>query len=785
MAFQSGHTIVGPYLLRIQDGKLFAPNEVAGKIENMYPMEEGSLRSIWGPATYVPVKDDDEGRGGLRPKAAIAQVSSSHFVTSTLNSDEIDHTVPTYGRRHHGIYHCMLQGGTRDVLLLHTGTELWEFRGWQRNWRQILSNPAGGYGLQADLLDDTKSRFPTQFESTGNGVVIVPQEGRSYFYDGVAIAPLGFDQIPGSPLGFGPEDSKTDWGEDIDEYGDNGINDRGYAHDGLPYIKGFTIGSVTNADLAALNFSPGMTHGFGVCRIGTVRSLEAFDKTTLGTGGSSGWLDPGEWRAKVQFVDRWGNLSAMSAASNGVTFSHEPSLRKDMAGAVHAYSTAQLRKQVLWDGIPTGPDHCIGRILYRTKDLENSGKTGFYYLTQNALPVVGAYATLPDNVTDCYPDNIPDSWLNTEGEEIDPVPRFKLCRVAFGRLWIANVHGNPGVIRPSAPGKWGTFPKYQEIYPDPSGGEITGLWKAPRGLLAFSEKSTYLIEASDDGKSFKTMPLSSEIGCVAPSSIQTLDSGTVIWLGEGAFFIYDGQQVSRISNSIDKILRRVTTPRQRQACSAYDRRTREYRCWVSIDGAIENNMCFIFDGTGWRQRTDVSPRDVCVTKDHRSYMLAAGRTEGDLDGTYNGVFLLDHSGNLADSVFKAEIDARESTVETVWMEAQSSRKAKTVNVVYIWLRETENAEIEIEVMRDWREKVTQTVTAKRYSDKDVPAFWNSTKFSSGATWIERRPYWIRAEVYVPSAESFKFRLKGTGSWEFMGLSVSEAPRYAGGAKLSS
>ena len=40
-----------------------------------------------------------------------------------------------------------------------------------------------------------------------------------------------------------------------------------------------------------------------------------------------------------------------------------------------------------------------------------------------------ALATLPDNVSDFYPDNIPDAWLTRTITEVDPVPQFKLCAV--------------------------------------------------------------------------------------------------------------------------------------------------------------------------------------------------------------------------------------------------------------------------------------------------------------------------------------------------------------------
>ena len=136
--------------------------------------------------------------------------------------------------------------------------------------------------------------------------------------------------------------------------------------------------------------------------------------------------------------------------------------------------------QVAWTGVPTGPDHCVGRIIYRTKDLVNSGDIKFYELPLNAASVATGFATLPDNVTTVYPDNIPDSFLALPIQEFVPVPKFKLCQIAFGRLWIGNIEGSEGMIRPSMPGQWGTFKKNEELYPDPAGGEITGMRRCDR-----------------------------------------------------------------------------------------------------------------------------------------------------------------------------------------------------------------------------------------------------------------------------------------------------------------
>jgi hypothetical protein len=770
---------MGPYLIRLQAGSLFLPNEIAQKIENMYPLEEGTLRTVWGPATFVPDRTT-----GITPGNESKTSDSSLTGAGSGIVVPLDYAKPVYGKRNHGIFHCTLQEDTRDVLLLHTSNELWEFRGWHRNWRQLLSNPAGPHGLQDDLIDDSQARFPTQFAATGNGVIIVPQDRRAYFYDGAIITPLGFEIVPNAPQGRGPQSSgKTAFTVDAANPL-NGINDRAYAHDALLHEDNAPI------EETIYNY---MIDGFGMCRIGTIQSniyKESSDTE------STGWLLSGEWRTRVQFIDKWGNLSALSNPSDAVRVYYQPAtvffaLPTSAAEKVRM-SGERARKQLAWVGIPKGPDHCVGRILYRTKDLINSGTIAYHELPLDATSVSTAYATLPDNICTLYPDNIPDGWLGAAPEEMVPVPRFKLCCVAFGRLWIGNIKDAQGMIRPSLPGRWGSFPKEQELFPDPAGGEITGMRAINQGLLTFTSGSTYIVNMSDDGLRFRSAPISAVIGCEAPNSITELNDGRIVWLGYEGFYTFDGTSVVLISGELKKFFRRVTKARLRQACAAYDSRSNEYRCWLSIDGNILNNICVTYDGTGWRTRTDTSARDVCTTQDHRRYMLVAGRTQSlsTIEDTAtsisnNGVFLLDHLGNKEDTSLNSLIDEREAFIETAWLDNFDSREVKTAHVVYLWLRETENSKLTIEVLRDWRNTVIETATVERYDERDVPAFWGTAQLGSESTkWAERRPYWTRAQIYVPSAETFKFRIRGTGWWEFVGVTIDEVPRYAGGSRIA-
>lgn len=756
MSDERGRRLVGdgprPLNVRIESGRLVTPNDVASKIENMELTPEGTLRSIDGPLPYIPAYPANN-KAGYVPGPPIA--------------------APTYGDMH-GVYHCLLEGGKRDVLLVHTGNTVSAHQGWDTSapYDVLLGPAASTPDLVAPIDMDSRPRFPTQFESTPDGVVIVPQGTRAYFYDGYIVAPLGYSssEIPGPPQAKGPNSVGT-----VSSVPNSG----GYSHRG---------GSSTLTGPTIAGNSSNMQAVYGRCRLGFTRKSDVItaggsDKNILG-----GILDPGTWRAAVQFVDMWGNLSPLSPSSGDATLDAMENIDADVAGAYFADPAADavpidlFRFQIAWSGVNGGPDRTIARKILRTKDTVRNPDT-FYEVPTNAGGGFLEFATMPDNVSTIYPDNTPDGWLITEATLVDPVPTFKLCRNAFGRLWIANFEDAPGGLRYSLPGKWGTFPKDEIIFPDPTGSEVTGLWPVARGLLVFTETSTFIYTVNDAGDSFKGATMHPSVGCVAPSSIGTLPTGVTIWLGQKGFYAYDGQTIKPISRDIQPTIKRINVARRMQSTAAIDKVMGEYRCWVPHDGKRGNNLCLVFDGEGWRQRTDVVAASVCTTKDHRNYQLAAGTAVPSGGSAANGVWLLGRSS------LDFPIQARDAVIETAWLKAMRSRSRSTLLTAYIWLRATRKGDLLVEAMRDWRNVPVVETTAvltsppKLYAEEDAPPFWNETLLGSGDVWEKRRPFWLKVDFHLPSCEVFKLRLKYTGDWEFLGFVFEDRDVHGGGVQV--
>lgn len=717
----AGRTTTGLYQPKVETGKLLAPEELGGEILNMEETEEGTLRSILGPTPWVPPAAGQEG------------------IIIYPNQ---------YGTMH-GLFHHSFNN--RDVLLMHSGDSIYQFKGWQRQWggdeagaTEILGT-SGSAILSAPIPDISYSSAPTQFEGVPNGIIIVPQQGRAYFFDGEAAGELGYSQFPAPPVGEGPNE---------------------YNH---------------TTDNMFADISSRICFGNG--RVGTLAPYTSHNITGAvdeeeETAG--GMRLKGSYRAATQWIDRWGNLSPLSGRSGEVVIPQKNSVGRawDDTDVIQAQALDWVGCHLLWQGIE--PDssssrHTIGRVFHRTKDTKNSGSDKLYIVPSNAADGALFYATMPDNSCKLFPDNTPDEWLLLEATSPIPVPEFRYCKVAFGRLFIAD----KGTVRWSMPGRWGTFLEFDYIVPDPQGAEITGFANTPAGLLVFTLASVFLITPSTDGQSYIHQGISTSVGCVAPNSIAMMENGTTVWLGRTGFYASQGaSEPQLISEAIRPKTRNINKARAIQAVAEVDVTNGEYRCWVPYEGSRTNSHCFIYDGKGWREADYMDEVvDLCVLKDHRHYMLACGSSTGtstigstSATGKEAGVWLLDHE------VFSYEPSSRTSKVRTGWV-GSADKQRKSPKRITLWLRETQNTTLDITVYRDWRLKAihTDSVSVKKYSTEDTPPFWGSTTADGSSQWKKRRPFWSKVDIHIPSCEVFSIEVSSsaTSAWEFIGLQIEE------------
>lgn len=699
------------------------------------------------------------------------------------------------------VCYAEVRGGARKVLLCHDDNAIKVFKWGSGSWYTLAAPSGGDLTVQIPPETDNKWAWPTQFVPTPTGVVIAAQGAPPLFYDGEVIAPLGFDSAPDAPDAYGPRSSTHD-GEPPD------------SSDYDPYLPFWLMGTNDiEYNISSLPGTAGSAHYiFGECRLGTVSTPTSLPSvltgsTNLGGGGGAdtytyetprrSWLQAGTYRAVRQDVDTWGNLSPVSAPSADIRFDFQPARGFPMTPAwisllslgatPGTYTMSQYfgnlqwvrgdlaRRQVAW-GVTPGRDGVVARILGRTKDVDATGDVNFYELPLNATGVVGALGTLPDNVTAVYPDNIPDAWLTDRLLDVAPVPRFKLATLAFGSLWIANFEDDEGAMMSSEPGLWGTFRKNTKRYPDPRGGRITGLHTVKDGMLVFTETSTFLYTSNDGGDDVRRVPISTTIGCVAPSSIETLRNGETVWLAEDGFYTYAGGDAKPLFGAHKERALEHNPRALGTAHATFDPEIGVYLCWVAVKGARRPNRCYMYDGAAWRWREDIVASGSCRAGND---VLVAGEVS-----SVESVFVM-NKGSTAYS---------NSSIDTGWLKTQGEGK-RSIQRIILQLKETikPGTRLTVSVYTDYNPTAVSTDTLDLAPTVDSvtfdPTFWGddsaeNTVALAGATANIRRPFFAKADVHAPGCSTFRIKVDCDSPWEFFSMAVEFRDQGSQGAQLS-
>jgi hypothetical protein len=488
--------------------------------------------------------------------------------TEVLFPNNVGNTVNSLGESDtpHGIYFANMLAGQVGMLVVRVGSRLYRHAGWERGWEVI----------DTDLASDTRPLYPDQFTVMNDKIIWTNgvDQARIIDFTGQA-ALLGFTQLPSAPTGIGPKLVNNN------QKGNESVfpNHYGYSWTG-------TIGTPGNV-----------------------------------LDGENGAILAGTWYYYAQLEDSFGNRSGLSAPSNAVSIEtiqaapYDPSTSYDDDSGSGSWIASgatldDLTRQFAVEVGGSAPDNCTAIVLFRSQD------------TKQGDPTPRFLVRLPNSRQALFPDNIPDTSLGDPVERTIATPIFKHVCTHQGRLVVANVLGDPGIVRRSEPGFPGTFPELEFVYPDSGGAEVTAVTSHGGILIAFTETSVYSLQ----NFAFP-VPLAQGIGCVAPRSIQALSNGMLIWLGRDGFYGMVGTQIQLLSGPIDRTIRHyISRSWMRMATATIDAESGEYQCSVARAGTYKNNMILSFDGTFWRrQRIGIEIADWCQVDDWRQYILALGQ----------------------------------------------------------------------------------------------------------------------------------------------------------------
>lgn len=496
--------------------------------------------------------------------------------------------------RAHGVWGGNI--GNREEWVTHIGQSV--YRWWKSSWLSLATS-----------FPDEKKFGPTIFVGTPRGVVVLPRTSRGalpYIFDGDFFEPLGYSTIPGTPEPVGPyskdassNSTRNNEGYDIDFYKMNDCSEWS-----------------VNEKVSLL--------GYG--KIGT--TVSTVDSGTA-TGNGSGALYSGEWSARVQFIDRRGDLSAPSPLSAPV---HMTMKLPPVDGVPD-----MIRMQAAWR-VPTGDARTVGRVLSRTKDSRNNptGAVTFEIRPYAGSVGIGAFATIPDNVCAFFPDNFGDNELLTQTEMVAPIPAATTYAHLLGRSWFGT---DRGLVWFSQKGRLGTV--YQNDFFTVVG-RVQAVVAHGQGILVLTDQQAVFVQERDETATFVPRALNGVPGCVAGGSAQTLSDGSVIWLSPAGFVMLNTEgAVEYVGNQVERAMRSTLLGRWSEATATVDHDMQQYTCWVP---KLSGDLGFIYTlGFGWSFRADAVEVKGAFAYRGRMFVSGKGRSSDTAK-----VFVLDED-RLADN----------------------------------------------------------------------------------------------------------------------------------------
>lgn len=471
--------------------------------------------------------------------------------------------------------------------------------------------------------------------------------------------------------------------------------------------------------------------------------------------GSYGGILPGGYVYHVMHVDLWGDVSPASAAT-GVSF--------DATTATDADVLSALRKTAMLS-VPLGLSKVRQRRLFRSPDRLNSGSIVPQEL-YGSLDQMADSAAIPDNSSDMFVDSTPDAYLGTPIPNYRTTPRGTIICLAFGRLWVAGVADEPGLIYYSEPGLLGTFGTLNYLLPDPRG-RVVAMVACPGGLLVLTDAGGFKVVPSQTGGSFdfQAVPVPGADGCLALGSVQTLSDGSAMWLGRGGFLLFDGQSVQRVGEPIRKVIERLDHAALVTASSVVNPKTGEYRCAVNDGSTTLNELVLCYRDGVWSERTELKVSAMCDTFDHRGYVLVAGAS-----GNTTGLWVTDHAG------YGFTPTARTATYESTFVWPDFSGRFVVSGIILI-MREGSTGTGTLTTYKDGNRAVvddTVTFTIER-TVSDSPKWGTAIIGDSGVYWHDRPVYEKRVHVDVQHCSSFAWKLETTGDVEIVAWSAIISP----------
>lgn len=294
------------------------------------------------------------------------------------------------------------------------------------------------------------------------------------------------------------------------------------------------------------------------------------------------------------------------------------------------------------------------------------------------------------------------------------------------------------------------------------GQTITGLKTLADRLVIFKERSIYLaFYTGDPDIPFTFQKSASDVGCIAPFSIQEVGGGLVFFATDGLYF-FDGNNSFKITDRISTTLQGYNSTQFTQGCSLYQHDKNRYLLALPGPAASENNRIVswnsfnnalsIYDG--------MAPSAMCT-------IFNGGVEERPYWGDYDGfVYRGDIGKNDNPLNVETAIDAY---AYTRWQDFDDLCDQKGIPNVYIYFQ-NQNATMTFAYSYDFEEadQYTQTFETSGTSSLYGVGIYGSAVYAASGGLSVRRDLTGRGRVvrfkFANANVDESFRIDGYGAF---------------------
>ncbi len=470
-------------------------------------------------------------------------------------------------------------------------------------------------------------------------------------------------------------------------------------------------------------------------------------------------LQPNEWSDLINIdFDRFGSI----LKRNGYT-----------ALNTSAFNGGARWTGLKWFELASGTRFLVGTCgnkIAKQDDLDGTWDDITGALT-NTADNLTSFAIFRNNLLGTNGVDVPWKWTGAGNASAMTVPATlttaKYVEVFQSYTFLANVTVGGTAFKSrvywSALDEIGTWDAadFNDVSRD-DGQTITAIKALADRLVIFKERSIWLaFYTGDPDVPFTFQKSASDVGCIAPFSVQEAGGGLVFLASDGLYF-FDGNNSDKITDRISATLQGYNALQFAQACSMYQHEKNRY--WLALPSGSEST----------------SNRVISWDTFNNALSIYTGMAPSAMTTIFNsGIQERPYWGDYSGFVYRGDVGKNDSPLNvstaitayayTRWQDFDDLCDQKSMPNVYIYTR-NENATLTFAYSYDFEEtdQYTQTFSLTASADVYGTAIYGVSTYASSGGRVTRRDLTGRGRVvrfkFANANLDESFRVDGYGAF---------------------